>query len=122
MKAIKIFSILSILFLVSCNPINRDLLTNGWKGQSILFNGAPSELDPEPVRLDLRADGTFSYTDVVGNDQNGTFRTNKMGVLYLSPSDGFEKAWQVVYLSQDSLILKIENLTKEYEMVLVAKK
>ena len=100
---------------MGCAPVQEDLIKGSWKGVAILEDGAPLEVDPTVINMSFGDDHSYTYSSTLNYRESGTYYVDSK---YLYTTDTLnqattEKAVEIMGLTTDSLILKMNEEGRE---------
>ncbi|MCB0552045.1 MAG: hypothetical protein KDD02_00730 [Phaeodactylibacter sp.] len=107
--------VMAAFLAMGCAPVQEDLIKGSWKGVAILEDGAPLEVDPTVINMSFGDDHSYTYSSTLNYRESGTYYVDSK---YLYTTDTLnqattEKAVEIVGLTTDSLILKMNEEGRE---------
>jgi hypothetical protein len=113
---------LLLLSLTGCS-LDQDALHGEWLATGFYKNGQAAELPPDSVRLGFYPEGTYRFSSIGFYREAGHFRTSMHYLLLTDtstqpPQDHILK---VLFLSEDTLKLRMERGGEDQQLVLVKK-
>ncbi|MFN7118973.1 MAG: lipocalin family protein [Saprospiraceae bacterium] len=112
--------VIIILNAFGCADIKQNHLVGNWQGTELLENGRPLEADIQVVRFYFAENNQYQYHGTLNYQEAGTYHLN---ANYLYTTDTLnqattEKAVEIVHLTPDSLVIKMNDSGKERIMKL----
>ncbi|MCO6478576.1 MAG: lipocalin family protein [Phaeodactylibacter sp.] len=104
-----------LLLLGACSPVDKSLIEGTWKGVAVVEEGSPlNDVDPGVIELSFREKG-YAYSSTLNYKEAGTYYIDSK---YLYTTDTLnqastEKAVEIVKLTTDSLVLKMNDSGRE---------
>lgn len=115
-KTESIFWIVAIAgMLAGCTGMSKSKLAGDWQAVQMIEDGKLSEIDIRSVKLSFHKNGRYAYFGNLKTTEAGTFRLAPP-ILYstdTTTASRVEKAVEILLLSSDSLILKMEHEQRE---------
>lgn len=107
--------VMAAFLAMGCAPVQEDLIKGSWKGVAILEDGAPLEVDPTVINMSFGDGNSYTYSSTLNYRESGTYYVDSK---YLYTTDTLnqattEKAVEIVGLTADSLILKMNEGGRE---------
>ena len=121
MKRGRTILFLTALILTACNGSREDMLLGKWQATAILEEGDTIDMDLSEVSLRFDEDGTYQYTSTLNYKEDGYYFVEYQ-FLYTRDTlagESEQKAVRISTLSQDSLVLDMEEGGKPRKLVLV---
>lgn len=99
---------------LSCATIKDQLLLGEWQATELLEEGKPLEIDVQEINLNFEGN-TYTFSSTLNYKEAGSYFVDDS---YLFTTDtvnlaSTEKAVEIVTLTNDTLILKMNDLGKE---------
>ena len=103
-----------LLLFAACSPVDESLIKGKWAGIAVIEEGSPINIDPSEVRMSFKDKG-YIYSSTLNYEEAGTYYIHSK---YLYTTDTLnqastEKAVEIVKLTPDSLVLKMNETGKE---------
>lgn len=96
---------ISTLFFTACtSDVDKNLLVNNWQGVEITLSDQTDKIPN--VRLELREDKTYSFTDRYGSTQTGNYST-MVNMLYLKREGKDKISMEVKELTAGQLVVNM---------------
>ena len=100
-----------VLFLLTCSPVQDELIVGSWQAISVEEEGAQLALDPSQIKLAFTENDTYTYESTLNYREAGSYFVD---AKYLYTTDtvnqaSTEKAVEIVLLTADSLSLKMND-------------
>ncbi|MCB0572266.1 MAG: hypothetical protein KDC66_21010 [Phaeodactylibacter sp.] len=107
--------VLAGMMALGCAPVQESLIQGHWQGVTVLEEGAPLQVDPALISISFGSDNGYDYTSTLNYREAGTYYIDSK---YLHTTDTLnqastEKAVEIVTLTADSLILKMNEGGRE---------
>lgn len=117
---------LAIVFLgtlLSCSPIDDELLIGEWQAAALFEEGQPLDVDLDDISLTF-GNKNYHYTSTLNYRESGSYSVDER---YLFTVDTIhrassEKAVEIKLISADSLHLRMQENGKERLLKLVKKR
>ncbi|MCB0585062.1 MAG: lipocalin family protein [Phaeodactylibacter sp.] len=105
---------LLVLMLTACSPVDENLLIGKWTGIAVTEEGTPINVNPSEIKMTFGEKG-YAYFSTLNYREAGSYYIHSK---YLFTTDTLnqastEKAVEIVKLTPDSLVLKMEEAGKE---------
>ena len=106
-------------FLASCSPVDRGMIVGEWAGIAALEEGASIGVDPSLIRMTF-GDKGYTYSSTLNYREAGAYYIDSK---YLYTTDTLnqastEKAVEIVKLTADSLVLKMNESGRERFLIM----
>lgn len=107
--------ILGIVFLSSCSSVEEDLLVGDWQATEIIEEGQTLPVNLEEIKLSFGSNDFYLFNSTLNYEEAGSYFLDSK---YLFTTDtvnhaSSEKAVEVIKLTSDSLVLKMNDSGKE---------
>lgn len=107
--------IVSIVFFSSCDSVKDDMLLGDWQATEIIEEGIALPVNTEEIKLSFKGDDFYLFNSTLNYKEAGSYFLDSK---YLFTTDtvnhaSTEKAVEVLKLTPDSLILKMNDSGKE---------
>lgn len=107
--------IFGIIFLNSCTSVEEDLLLGDWQASEIMEEGTPLSVNTTEIQLSFNGDDFYLFNSTLNYKEAGSYFIDSK---YLFTTDtvnhaSTEKAVEIIKLTPDSLILKMNDSGKE---------
>lgn len=108
-----------LLFATGCAPVDESLIHGEWAGIAVMEEGSPVNVDPTVIRMAFKGKG-YAYSSTLNYKEAGMYHID---AKYLYTTDTInqastEKAVEIVKLTVDSLVLKMNEDGKERFLVM----
>lgn len=108
-----------LLLLTACSPVDKSLIKGEWRGIAVTEEGAPVNVDPGLIRMSFEDKG-YAYHSTLNYREAGSYHIDSQ---YLYTTDTLnqastEKAVEIVKLTADSLVLKMNESGRERILML----
>ena len=108
-------AVLGICFLASCASLKDDLLLGDWQATEIIEEGKALPVNVEEIKLSFKGEDFYLFNSTLNYKEAGSYFLDSK---YLFTTDtvnhaSTEKAVEVIKLTQDSLVLKMNDSGKE---------
>lgn len=113
-----------LLFLVisvyACQKHSTTDITGTWKAIELTQEGDSLEIDLEDVSFEFKENGRYQFNSTLKYEEAGTFHVDGPYLFSIDTTQNMdhEKAVEIIQLSGDTLILRMEDLGNERVMVL----
>lgn len=103
-----------LLLLSACSPVDERLIEGKWSGIAVIEEGAPISVDPSEITMSFGEKG-YAYSSTLNYKEAGDYYVE---AKYLYTTDTLnqastKKAVEIVKLTADSLVLKMNENGKE---------
>ncbi len=96
---------INTLFFTACtNDVDKNLLVNNWQGVEVTFGDQTNKVPN--VRLELKEDKTYSFTDITGSTQTGNYST-MANMLYLKREGKDKISMEVEEVNGSQLVVNL---------------
>ncbi len=105
----------SLLFLFACKNVEKQKLVGKWQATSILEDGMPMPIPVNVVGFEFFPNGYYNFRSTLEYKEAGTFDVSGSFLHTLDTINeaSTQKAVQIMQVSEDSLLLKMNADGKE---------
>ncbi|MCB0564006.1 MAG: hypothetical protein KDD01_06480 [Phaeodactylibacter sp.] len=108
-----------LLLLAACSPVDKSLIKGQWAGIAVIEEGSPINIDPKEIKISFEDKG-YIYSSTLNYKEAGVYYIDSK---YLYTTDTLnqastEKAVEIVKLTADSLVLKMNEAGKERFLIM----
>jgi hypothetical protein len=108
-------------FFFSCSSLKSDLLVGHWQAFEVLEEGEPLMINPEEITITFTEDESYTYNSTLNYLESGNYYLDAKYLYTLDTINqaSTEKAVEIIKLTTDSLVLRMNEGTKERILKLV---
>ena len=109
------------LIVLSCDPMKNELLVGQWQAFEILEEGETLSIDPAEITITFSEDESYTYKSTLNYQEAGNYYIDSKYLFTMDTVNqaSTEKAVEILQLSPDSLVLKMNEGTKERILKLI---
>jgi len=108
-----------LLFTACKGDVDKKLLINNWQGVEVTLGDQTNKVPN--VRLELKENETYSFTDITGSTQTGDYST-MVNMLYLNREGKDKISMEIKELSGSQLVVNLNPGARPMVMTLKAVK
>ncbi len=116
--------VLTASLIISCNPDEPLSLVGSWKATELKEEGQPLEVELDKIKFTFQENQTYTYNSTLKYREAGRYQLRSK---YLYTTDTLnqalvEKVVEIVRLTNDTLVIKMEDNEKERLLTLAKEK
>jgi len=117
MRKVFVSMVVLILFfaVTACQKVENDLLPGVWQAVEVREEGEPLDVDVSTIRLHLDSNENYTFKSTLDYREAGKYyvQSNLLYTLDTLNQASTEKAMEIVSLTSDSLLIKMNEAGKE---------
>ncbi|MCB0546444.1 MAG: hypothetical protein KDD19_02595 [Phaeodactylibacter sp.] len=107
------------LLFTACSPVDESLINGEWAGIAVIEEGSPVNVDPTVIKMSFKDKG-YTYASTLNYKEAGTYHIDSK-FLYTTDTinqASTEKAVEIVKLTVDSIVLKMNEDGRERFLIM----